>query len=102
MAKNLYLMILKEKLKSNQITDEEYEQLKAIPIVNGNEETTVRELNSRPVQMSNRTDEKEAFKYEIGLVIKCLKYGLPLIIDEANRTPVNFLSALKSYWSMTK
>jgi hypothetical protein len=65
MAKNLYLMILKEKLKSNQISDEEYEQLKAIPIVNGNEETTVRELNSRPVQMSNRTDEKEAFKYEI-------------------------------------
>ena len=102
MAKNLYLMILKEKLKSNQISDEEYEQLKAIPIVNGNEETTVRELNSRPVQMSNRTDEKEAFKYEIWLVIKCLKYGLPLIIDEANRTPVNFLSALKSYWSMTK
>ncbi len=102
MAKNLYLMILDEKFKNNQITVEEYEQLKAIPIVNGNEETTVRELNSRPVQMSNRADEKEAFKYETGLVIKCLKYGLPLIIDEANRTPVNFLSSLKSYWSMIK
>jgi hypothetical protein len=34
MAKSLYLMILNEKLKNNQISDEEYEQLKAIPIVN--------------------------------------------------------------------
>lgn len=102
MAKDLYLNILQEKLNAWKITNEEYEMLKPIPIINWNEETSFRELKSKPVQMSNKTDTDKAFTYEMWLLTKCLKYNLPLIIDEANRTPANFLSSLKTYRGSAK
>jgi hypothetical protein len=99
MAIEIYQEILQAKKKAGGISEEDYKKLAAIPIVNGNEESSIRDLQTRPTQMSNKTDTDQAFIYDEGHLTLCLKYGLPLIIDEANRTPPNFLSSLKKYWA---
>jgi len=92
--------IIKSKLKQKLITQEEYQELLALPMVNWNEETTIRDIQSKPVQANFSQDRKKAFEYLTWDLTKSLKYGIPMIIDEANRTPANFLSSLKKYFSL--
>ncbi|GHV22141.1 hypothetical protein FACS189428_3730 [Clostridia bacterium] len=99
MAIEIYQEILEAKKNAGVITNRDYLKMKSIPIVNGNEESSIRDLQTKPIQMSNKADTDQAFVYDEGHLTLCLKYGLPLIIDEANRTPPNFLSSLKKYWA---
>jgi len=99
-AQEIYQEILEAKYKSWQIIDVDYTKLKSTRIYNGNEESTKRDLDSRPTQLSNKSDSDQAFIYEEWDITTCLRHGLPLIIDEANRTPANFLSALKKYFAL--
>ncbi|MBP7884665.1 AAA family ATPase [Patescibacteria group bacterium] len=99
-AQEIYQEILEAKHTSGQINDDEYAGLRSTRIYNGNEESTKRDLDSRPTQLSNKADSEQAFTYEEGDITTCLRHGLPLIIDEANRTPPNFLSALKKYFAL--
>ena len=100
MAIEIYEEILQAKVDEGLISEADYTKLAAIPIINGNEESSPRDLQTKPTQMSNKADTDKAFMYEEGHLVLCLKYGLPLIIDEANRTPPNFLSSFKKYWAM--
>ena len=99
MAREIYKEILQSKKDAGLIPDEDFHKLRATPTINGHEESSPRHLESRPTQMSNKSDTDKAFIYTKGHINLCLKYWLPLIIDEANRTPPNFLSSLKSYWA---
>ena len=89
---------MEEKRKNWELDDEAYKKLSQLCVVNGNEDTSIRELRSRPIQMSNKEWEENVFTYDEWLLTLCLKYGMPLIIDEANRTAPNFLSSLKKIW----
>ncbi|MDR0369452.1 MAG: hypothetical protein LBH96_02740 [Candidatus Peribacteria bacterium] len=102
MAINIDKEILKAKKEAGQISNEDYHKLMTIPIINGNEESSIRDLQSKPVQMLGESAAvEEKFVYDEGLLSLCLKYGIPLIVDESNRTPPNFLSSLKKYWAMS-
>gem|GEM_PF-5416733 len=100
LAKRVVKEILSAKLASKQISQIEYDDLIALQMVNGNEETTERSIQSKPTQMSNKMDTDKAFTYTIGHLTKCLRYNIPLIIDEANRTSPNFLSTLKTFLAL--
>ena len=100
LAIDIYKEILEEKRKNWELDDEAYKKLSQLCVVNGNEDTSIRELRSRPIQMSNKEWEENVFTYDEWLLTLCLKYGMPLIIDEANRTAPNFLSSLKKFWAL--
>ncbi|MDR0283180.1 MAG: hypothetical protein LBI53_08095 [Candidatus Peribacteria bacterium] len=51
-------------MQSGKILKGDYDKLVAIPIVNGNEESSPRDLQTKPTQMSNRVDSDKAFVYE--------------------------------------
>ena len=100
MARKTYREMLDAKFQAGTISQEDYETMKANPIVNGNEESTLRDINSKPLQLSNKAEDWKSIQYGTWILTRCMKNGLPLIIDEANRVPSNFLSGLKCYLSM--
>ena len=100
LAIDIYKEILEEKKKNGEIDDAAYQKLSQLWVVNGNEDTSIRDIKSRPIQMSNKEWEENVFTYDEWLLTLCLKYGMPLIIDEANRTSPNFLSSLKKFWAL--
>lgn len=100
LAIDIYKEILEEKRKSGEIDEKVYQKLSQLCIVNWNEDSSIRDIKSRPVQMSNKEWEENVFTYDEWFLTLCLKYGMPLIIDEANRTAPNFLSSLKKFWAL--
>ena len=97
LAIDIYKEILEEKKRNGEIDDAAYQKLSQLCMVNGNEDTSIRDIKSRPIQMSNKQWEEKVFTYDEWLLTLCLKYWMPLIIDEANRTSPNFLSSLKKF-----
>ena len=49
--------MLDAKFQAGTISQEDYETMKANPIVNGNEESTLRDINSKPLQLSNKAED---------------------------------------------
>jgi hypothetical protein len=84
-------------LTPQQILEKEIETLTKLltdpPFINGNAETTVRQFESVVSQV--KTWNGHLLEYLPGPLTQCMKYGLPLIIDEANRLSPDVLSALK-------
>ncbi|MDR0859655.1 MAG: hypothetical protein LBO09_01365 [Candidatus Peribacteria bacterium] len=56
MAIEIYQEILEAKKQAGVITNGDYLKMKAIPIVNGNEESSIRDLQTKPVQMLGETE----------------------------------------------
>ncbi len=86
-----------KQLTPQQKLEKEIESLTKLqtdpPFINGNAETTVRQFESVVSQV--KTWNGHLLEYLPGPLTQCMKYGLPLIIDEANRLSPDVLSALK-------